>query len=90
MKPDQPTKRVDIVSIKLVKERSVRYKGRTIYRPDEGYSLMKEFLDGLDRERFLVFSLDTKNQPVSVNVCHIVSLNASLVYPRYVLKVAFD
>lgn len=88
MKPDQLTKRVDIVSIKLVKEGSVRYKGRTIHRPDDGYTLMKEFLDGLDREHFLVVSLDTKNQPVSVNVCHIGSLNASLVHPREVLKVA--
>lgn len=45
-------------------------------------------MDGLDREHFLVVSLDTKNQPVSVNVCHIGSLNASLVHPREVLKVA--
>ncbi len=42
MKPNQPTKRVDIVSVKLVKEGSVRYKGRTIHRPDDGYSLMKK------------------------------------------------
>lgn len=88
MKPNQSAKRVNIVSIKLVKEGSVRYKGRIIHRPDDGYTLMKEFLDGLDREHFLVVSLDTKNQPVSVNVCHIGSLNASLVHPREVLKVA--
>lgn len=88
MKPNHSAKRVDIVSIKLVKEGSVRYKGRTIHRPDDGYTLMKEFLDGLDREHFLVVSLDTKNQPVSVNVCHIGSLNASLVHPSEVLKVA--
>jgi len=88
MKPNQSAKRVDIVSINFVKEGSVRYKGRTIHRPDDGYTLMKEFLDGLDREHFLVVSLDTKNQPVSVNVCHIGSLNASLVHPREVWKVA--
>lgn len=88
MKPNQPTKRVDIVSIKLVKEGSVRYKGRTIHQPDDGYTLMKEFLDGLDREHFLVVSLNTKNQPISVNVCHIGSLNASIVHPREVLKIA--
>lgn len=40
MKPNQSAKRVDIVSIKLVKEGSVRYKGRTIHRPDDGYTLM--------------------------------------------------
>lgn len=88
MKPNQSAKRVDIVRIKLVKEGSVRYKGRTIHRSDDGYTLMKEFLEGLDREHFLVVSLDTKNQPITVNVCHIGSLNASLVHPREVLKVA--
>lgn len=45
---------------------------------------MKEFLDGLDQEHFLVVSLDTKNQPV--NVCPIGSLNTFLVHPREVLK----
>ncbi len=88
MKPNQSAKRVDVVSIKLVKEGGVRYMGRAIHRPDDGYTLMKEFLDGLDREYFLVVSLDTKNQPVSVNFCHIGSLNASLAHPRDVLKVA--
>lgn len=85
MKPNQSAKRVDIVSIKLVKEGSVRYKGRTIHRPDDGYTLMKGFLEGLDREHFLVVSLDRKNQPVFLNVYYIGSLDASLVHPREVL-----
>ncbi|MDX5980296.1 hypothetical protein SIL77_03310 [Exiguobacterium profundum] len=46
MNPNQSEKRVDIVSIKLVKEGSVRYKGRTIHRLDDGCTLMKEFLYG--------------------------------------------
>lgn len=57
MKPNQSANRVDIVNIKLVKEGSVLYKGRTIRRPDDGYTLMKKFLEGLDREHFLVVSL---------------------------------
>ncbi|WP_244150241.1 hypothetical protein [Exiguobacterium indicum] len=64
MKPSQSAKRVDIVSIKLVKEGSVRYKGRTTYRTDDGYALMKEFLHRFDREYFLVASRDIKNQPL--------------------------
>ncbi|WP_413815720.1 JAB domain-containing protein [Exiguobacterium sp. N5] len=44
-------------------------------------------LGGLDREYLLVVSLDTQNQPVSVNVCHIGSLNARLVHPREELDV---
>jgi DNA repair protein RadC len=81
-------KRVDIVSLKLVKESSLLYKERSVRSPEDGYQLMKLFLADKDREHFIVASLDTKNQPVSINVCHIGSLNASLVHPREVMKSA--
>lgn len=42
----------------------------------------------MDREHFVVVSLDTKNQPVSLNICHIGSINATLVSPREVMKSA--
>jgi len=32
--------------------------------------------------------LDVKNQPTAINVCHIGSLNASIVHPREVMKTA--
>ena len=83
MKPNQSAKRVDIVSIKLVIEGSVRYKGRTIHRLDDGYTLMKEFLDGLDREHFLVVSLDPKNQPVSTFTILGVWTRVSSIQERY-------
>lgn len=56
MKPNQSAKRVDIVSIKLVKEGSVRYKGRTIHRPDGGCTLVKKRIDSIGKD-FLVVSL---------------------------------
>lgn len=45
-------------------------------------------MEDKDREHFIVVSLDTKNQPVSINICHIGSLNASIVHPREVMKSA--
>lgn len=75
-------KRVNIVSVKLVKESSLLYKERSVRSPEDGYQLMKLFLADKDREHFIVVSLDTKNQPVSINICHIGSLNASIVHPR--------
>lgn len=33
-------------------------------------------------------ALDVKNQPTAMNICHIGSLNASIVHPREVLKTA--
>lgn len=83
-----PSKRVNIVSLKLVKEKSLLYKDRSIRSPEDGYNLLKQFLGDVDREYFIVICLDTKNQPTSINVCHIGSLNASLVHPREVMKPA--
>lgn len=81
-------KRINIVSLKLVKESSILYKERSVRSPEDGYQLMKLFLEDKDREYFIVAALDTKNQPVSINVCHIGSLNASIVHPREVMKSA--
>jgi DNA repair protein RadC len=88
MKKNQPAKRVNIVSLKLVRESSMLYKKRSIRSPEDGYTLMKQFLSELDREAFIVISLDTKNQPVSINICHVGSLNSSIVHPREVMKSA--
>lgn len=41
-----------------------------------------------EREYFVVFCLDTKDQPTNINICHIGTLNTSLVSPMEVLKPA--
>lgn len=84
----KPAKRVNIVSLKLVKESSLLYKERRIQSPQDAYNLLRSFLVDSDREYFVVVCLDTKNQPTAINVCHVGSLNASLVHPREVMKVA--
>jgi DNA repair protein RadC len=83
-----PSKRVRIVSLKLVKESSLLYENRTIRSPKDGYDLIKQYLGDDDREHFVVVCLDTKNQPTSIHTCHIGSLNASIVHPREVFKSA--
>ncbi|MEK4244454.1 DNA repair protein RadC [Psychrobacillus sp. FSL K6-2684] len=84
----KPAKRVDIVSLRMVKESSLLYKDRNVKSPQDGYKLFKQFLGELDREYFVVMCLDVKNQPTMINVCHIGSLNASIVHPREVMKTA--
>ncbi|MCY9545474.1 JAB domain-containing protein [Lysinibacillus xylanilyticus] len=81
-------KRVQIVQVKLVREKSLLYKERKIRSPHDAYTLMKEFIGDVDREHFVVLCLDTKNQPTCIQVVHIGSLNASIVHPREVLKSA--
>jgi DNA repair protein RadC len=88
IKPNVPAKRVDIVSLRLVKESSVLYRQRVVRSPQDGYDLLQTFLTEADREYFLVVCLDTKNHPTSINVCHVGSLNASITHPREVMKTA--
>ncbi|WP_341201081.1 JAB domain-containing protein [Planomicrobium okeanokoites] len=85
---NDPAKRFNIVSVKLVKESSLLYKERSVKSPKGSYNLLKHFLEDKDREYFIVAALDIKNQPVSVHVCHVGSLNACIVHPREVMKSA--
>ena len=81
-------KRVDIVSLKVVKESSVLYETRKISNPYDAYKLVKNFLIDSDREKFIVACLDTKNQPTNIHLVSIGSLNSAIVHPREVFKVA--
>lgn len=83
-----PAKRVDIVSLRIVKESSLLYQKRTIRSPHDAYELIRDFVADADREHFMVVCLDTKNRPTSINMCHVGGLNASLAHPREVLKTA--
>ena len=81
-------KRVDIVSIKMVREGSTKYENRKIETPFDAYVLLKRFLEDSDREKLLVVCLDTKNQPINICTVSVGTLNSSLVHPREVFKTA--
>lgn len=76
------SKRVDIVSIKLIKESSIQYKGRKVSSPKEGVELLRGFLEDCDREKLIICCLDTKNQPTAIHTVSVGSLNSSIVHPR--------
>lgn len=81
-------KRVNIVQIKLIREKSILYQERQIRSAQDAYQLIFDFLGEVDREFFIVLCLDVKNQPTCIQTVHIGSLNASIVHPREVLKPA--
>ncbi|APC42535.1 DNA repair protein RadC [Clostridium estertheticum] len=83
-----PAKRVSIVSIKMVKEGSILYAGRKITTSSQAAEIARQFLEDCDREKLIVCCLDTKNQPLSMSVVSIGSLNSSIVHPREVYKIA--
>src|SRR5699024_1431092 len=72
----------------MVKESSMLYKYRVIRSPEDGYELIKQVLGNGDSEDYVVVYLDTNNQPTALHVCHIGSLNSSVVHPREIMKAA--
>ena len=84
----KPAKRVNIVSVKLIRESSVLYKNRTVNSPQEAADLFEPFLKDEDREKFLIVGLDTKNKPTVISVVSVGSLNSSIVHPHEVFKIA--
>jgi DNA repair protein RadC len=52
---NRSAKRIDVISIKLVKESSLLYLQRNICTPGDGYKLMKHFLSDLIVKRSLNF-----------------------------------
>ncbi|WP_315080645.1 JAB domain-containing protein [uncultured Clostridium sp.] len=81
-------KRVNIVSLKVIKESSVLYSNRRISTPIEAVNLLRNLLEDCDREKMLVCCLNTKNEPTNISVVSIGSLNSSIVHPREVFKTA--
>ena len=81
-------KRINIVSIKMVKESSFLYQTRQILSPNDAYEMIKEQLEGLDREQFIIACLNTKNEPTNISVVAVGTLNKAIVHPREVFKTA--
>lgn len=86
----EPAKRVDIVTVYMVKERSVLYQLRYVKSPQDVVNLVNEHLnmDKKDREEFVIIALDVKCGPTHIHVVSTGSLTASIVHPREVFKVA--
>ena len=79
-------KRVDIITIQKIKERSILYPERRLSSPSGAAALFREFLETCDREKFIVAYLTTKNEPIAIETISIGTLSASLVHPREVFK----
>ena len=81
-------KRINIVSIKMGKESSFLYQTRTISSPKDAYEMIKNQLQDLDREQFIIACLNTKNEPTNITVVSVGLLNKAIVHPREVFKTA--
>jgi DNA repair protein RadC len=75
MDPKEPAKRINVVSIKMVKESSILYDIRRIQVPKDAVEIGKRFLEDSEREQLLVCCLDAKNQPTAVKVVSVGNLS---------------
>ena len=83
-----PAKRVDIVSLKMVKESSRLYKPRHINTPQDAATLIRDLLADSDREKIMAICLDSKNQPTCITTVSIGTLTSSTAHPREIFKTA--
>jgi DNA repair protein RadC len=81
-------KRIDIISVKMLKESSIMYEKRKITSSNEAARLIKDFIGDADREIFVILCLNTKNEPTAIHTVSIGTLNSSMVHPREVFKAA--
>ena len=81
-------KEIQIVSIKMVKEKNLEYGDTQISSPYDCFEVLKKFIGNSDREILAVLTLDTKNKITSITQASIGSLNSSIVHPREVFKTA--
>lgn len=87
MKAKNLTK-IDIVKIHMVKDGTIEYGKRAITNPQDLADLGLKLLKHADREIFLLVCLNTRNHINCIHVVSIGTVNASLVAPREVFKIA--
>jgi DNA repair protein RadC len=81
-------KRIPLVSLRIVRERSVPYAQRAIQSAQAVFELFRALAEDLDREAVWMACLDTKNRLSCLSQVSLGSLDASLVHPREVMKIA--
>lgn len=80
--------RIPIYKVMLVKDGSRVSDVKQIKQPTDVAEMVKAYLQGVDREHFVVVMLDTKNKVIGINTVSIGSLAMSIAHPREVFKPA--
>jgi len=78
--------KVEHVRIKMVRESIGWYDNNIVRSPEDASLIASNYLDGSDREQFIVLGLDTKNKVNFIETVSIGTVNGALVHPREVFK----
>ena len=74
--------------IMLVKDSSFAVSEKHIKLPIDAVEIIKNYLQGSDREHCIVLMLNTQNVIIGINTISMGSVSASIVHPREVFKPA--
>ena len=74
--------------VSLVRDGSAKAPVAQIRSSRDARDVLAQYLDGVDREHFVVLLLDQKNKIIGIHTVSTGSLTASVVHPREVYKVA--
>ena len=83
---ETPAKRVNIVSLELVKESSLLYGPRQCLSVFNAYELVAPFIKNKDREHLLLVGLNAKNERTIINMVNIGTVNYSIEKIRDIIK----
>jgi DNA repair protein RadC len=83
-----PKTYLPVYRVMLVREGQMPSIEQRIRCSADAARLLWTYLEGVDREHFVVFLLDQKNQVIGINTVSMGSLTASVVHPREVFKAA--
>ena len=77
-----------IYQVRLVRDGNQRIPGRRVGSPADAATILQAYLQGVDREHFVVILLDTKNQVIGMNTVSMGTLDATQMTGREVFKPA--
>ena len=79
---------IPIYKVTLVREGKLPCYDQRIRSSAIASTILHNYLDGVDREHFVILMLDQKNQVIGLHTVSIGSLTASIVHPRECFKPA--
>lgn len=80
--------RIPRYKIMLVRDGSQPSEVKAISNPADAFSLLSSYLEGTDRENFVVLMVDTKMKIIGINTVSVGALSSTIVHPREIFKPA--
>jgi len=74
--------------VMLVRDNRIETKTKFINSPDDVSKIIQSYLNGADREHFVIMLLNRKNGIIGINTVSVGDLSSSIVHPREVFKPA--